>query len=595
MPRSCRSFLLVVLIVIFASMPAIAQEKPSAETFKGIDAFIDGVLTNLKVSGMAVAVVKGDEVVFSKGFGYADIENKRAVTPRTLFAIGSSSKAFTAAILAMLVDEGKIDWDKPVRTWLPDFRMFDDYASENLTPRDLLSHTSGLPRHDLLWYGTPFSREEIYRKLQYLEPNKTFRANWEYQNLMFLTAGWLAEKITGKTWEELVKERIFTPLGMDRSNLSVTALAAADDRAIGYGLEKDKSFKKLEYRNIDAIGPAGSINSSVEDMANWLKLQINRGKFGDKQLIAENSVKTMHTITTAMRQYPEDDMRGVMGYGMAWFIQWYRGHYVVEHGGNIDGFSALVSVMPHQKIGVVLLTNTNGANAANAVVVRNIYDRLLGLDQYDWLGKVNEQLKKAEENQTKEEEKTKAGKVEGTKPSLPLDVYAGEFEHVAYGLLTIAVDGDHLKLSRYGHTMKLEHFHFDQFVTADDLFDGVRVHFVISDRGTIDSLTIPLEQSLDPIVFTRKAPDALKSAEYLAQFVGEYELMGQVGKYSLRGDDLILELPNQPVWTMTPTAKDEFAIKELKGFTVKFVRDAEGKVIEAIYQQPNGSFTAKKK
>lgn len=585
--------LILVLLLVFSSMTP-AQEKPEGAVFDGFDEYVAKVLEELRVPGLAIAIVKGDQVILAKGFGFADVENGRPVTSKTLFAIGSASKAFTATCLGMLVEEGKLGWDKPVRDYMTDFRVYDEYATQNMTPRDLCSHRSGLPRHDIMWYGSSYNRSEIYERLQFLEPNKTFREVFQYQNLMFMTAGVLAGKINGTTWEQMVSERIFKPLGMTGSNFSVNDSMKVADHALPYTEEKDKKLKKINFRNIDAVGPAGSINSSVEDMSNWVLLQLNKGKVGEEQIVSEGTMKELHTITTAIPVYPENDDQGVMGYGLGWFIEWYRGHYLLHHGGGIDGFTALVAFMPHQDFGLVILTN-KGGTPAPTIVARNVYDRMLGLEMIDWLGKVTEQMKKAEEAQQKEEGEKKSGRVEGTNPSLPLEEYAGDYEHPAYGVVKVKFDGESLSASLNGVRGKLEHFHFDQFVIEDEPFDGTRLKFTIGDTGKVESLFTQVEPALDPIEFTRRAPDEFKTAEYLNQFVGEYELTGMTMKFSIRGEDtLILEAPGQPVWTLEPTAKDEFKIKELTGFTIKFIRE-EGAITAVESHQPNGVFTARRK
>ena len=209
-----------------------------------------------------------------------NVEENLPVTPNTIFAIGSSSKAFTATSAAIAVEDGKLEWDKPVREYLPTFKMKDDFASERMTLRDLLCHRSGLPRHDLSWYNTPATREQIIDRVRYLEPTSDFRTNFQYQNLMYMTAGYLAGLVDGTTWEELVRERIFKPLGMTHSQFSVEDSQKSDNYALPYN-EKDDKVKKIEFRNIDTVGPAGSINSNVVDMIEWVRLQLKKGKVGE--------------------------------------------------------------------------------------------------------------------------------------------------------------------------------------------------------------------------------------------------------------------------------------------------------------------------
>ncbi|MGB9836378.1 MAG: serine hydrolase domain-containing protein, partial [Candidatus Saccharicenans sp.] len=241
-------------------------EDPVAKakkTLEGMDATINKALADLKVPGLALAVVKDKEVIFLKGYGYRDVENKLPMTPDTLLAIGSATKAFTTFSLARLVDEGKLDWDKPVRNYIPWFKLSDPGITERITPRDLVTHRSGLPRHDLLWYNNyQASREELVRRLAYLQFTADLREKFQYNNLMFLTAGYLLETLTGKTWEQAVRELALEPLQMKRTNFSVADSQKDQDFALPYDY-RQKKIEKIPFRNITNMGPAGSINSSV--------------------------------------------------------------------------------------------------------------------------------------------------------------------------------------------------------------------------------------------------------------------------------------------------------------------------------------------
>jgi CubicO group peptidase (beta-lactamase class C family) len=262
--------------------------------FKGFDKFVNKQMDEWKVPGLAICILKDGKLIFSEGFGFRDIEKELPVTSNTLFAIGSCTKAFTATAMGILVDEGKLDWDTPVQTYLPQFRLDDTFASERMTPRDLVCHRSGLPRHDMVWYNSEASREELLNRLQYLKPSKDFRTTYQYQNLMFLTAGYMVGKITGTGWEKFIRTRLFDPLGMTDSNLSVELSKNSSDFAFPY-IKKNGASIKIPFRNIDTMGPAGSINSSVTDMANWLLLNLSKGKIGDQQIISENSLLEIHS------------------------------------------------------------------------------------------------------------------------------------------------------------------------------------------------------------------------------------------------------------------------------------------------------------
>ena len=363
-------------------------EDPVAKVRKALEGFDELVakgLAQLKVPGAAVAVVKDKEVILAKGFGFRDVEGKLPMTADTLLAIGSSTKAFTAFTLGTLVDQGQVEWDKPVRTYIPWFRLYDAQAGERLTPRDLVTHRSGLPRHDLVWYNnTTATRERLVRSLAYLPPTADLREKWQYNNLMFLTAGYLVETMTGKSWEESVRALVFAPLGMTRSNFSVVESQKDKDFALPYD-EREGKITKIPFRDITLVGPAGSINSSVNEMSRWVSVHINGGKLGDTQVIGAATLADLHTpymTTGAVSTRPDIT---APDYALGWIVDTYRGHRRVHHGGNIDGFSAMVSFLPNDGLGFVVLTNKNGTGLPE-LLVRTAADRILGLEAVDWIG-----------------------------------------------------------------------------------------------------------------------------------------------------------------------------------------------------------------
>jgi CubicO group peptidase (beta-lactamase class C family) len=240
-------------------------------------------------------------------------------------------------LLGLLVDEGKLDWDEPVASYLPDFKLYDEYATAHLTPRDMVCHRSGLPRHDLVWYNDEeITRAELVRRLRFLEPNEDLRAAWQYNNLMYLTAGYLIEQLTGTAWEEAVRRRVLEPLGMRRTNFSVFDSQKDDDHALPY-LEDDDELRKIAFRPIGVMGPAGSINSCVDEMARWVNLHLGGGSFDGKPVIQAGTLRAMHTPQMVMPGLPQEEWVSPASYGLGWMIDTWRGRYRVHHGGNIDG------------------------------------------------------------------------------------------------------------------------------------------------------------------------------------------------------------------------------------------------------------------
>jgi len=579
----------------------------TAAALEGFDAFVEATLKDWTVPGTAVVVVKDGEVVLSRGYGQRDVARGQEVTPRTIFAIGSSSKAFTTMSLALLADEGKIDWDTPVRQYLPSFKLYDAFATERMTPRDLVTHRSGLPRHDLMWYNSRADRAELVGRLQYLQPNKDFRAVWQYQNLMYMTAGYLVEVVTGQTWEEFVRERIFAPLGMERSNLSVDASKAADDYALPY---KDEDGKPVEipFRNIDTVGPAGSINSSVEDMTRWLLLHLGDGSLGDKRIVSAGQLVQLHApqmvmpegvgLTTKYKEAPH------ASYGMGWFVQPYRGHDLIHHGGNIDGFSAMVAFLPAEQIGVVALTNRNG-NPVPMILALDVFDRLLGLDRVPWNARNKEDDARIKDAGEKGKEKSASDRVEGKGPAHALTDYAGEYEHPGYGILSVALgkgqegesEGEALTARYNNIDFALTHYHYDVFEMVYDLFDmRIKAVFSTNARGDIEGVSVPLEPTAPDIVFKRLPPKGLLDRESLERLAGDYEVMGATLTVALKGEDALqVSMPGLQDYELVPYKGTQFELKGLSGFSLEFKRGASGAATEVVITQPGGVFTARRR
>ena len=493
-------FLMVCLLTL---APLRAESANTAANLNGLDGFIDQVMNDWHVPGLAVAIVKDGQVVYAKGFGYRDVKKGLKVTPDTLFAIGSCSKAFTATALAILVDEGKLDWDKPVRDYLPDFRLQDAYATAHLRPRDLVTHQSGLPRHDGVWYGSPLSRKELFDRLQYLESSKPLHAKYQYNNLMFMTAGVLIERISGSTWEEFTRRRILEPLGMKTSNFSVNDSQKTVDYSLPYQ-EENGQVKEIPFRNIDAIGPAGSINSSVNEMTQWLLLQLGKGKINGRQIISEKSLGEIHTPQIVSGGDLKYDESFYSSYAMGWGVTSYRGHPALAHGGGIDGFTSQVRFLPKHQLGVVVLTNSS--SPASSLIAANVVDRMLGLSEAPWSQRAKADAAKAKEAQAKTKAEDEAKRKKDAPPTHSLNDYAGQFEHPAYQTLSITAEGEQLKFDLHGLAGVMKHYHYDTFqLTGEGTgLEGRKLTFLMNQAGEIDRVSIALEPAVKEIVFTRK-------------------------------------------------------------------------------------------
>jgi CubicO group peptidase (beta-lactamase class C family) len=498
--------LMRLLIILFIGILSFACLTLPAHAFDSevLDRAIMGYLNQFDPapgSGLAIAVIENGQVVFEKGYGYRDRENKLPVTPKTVFAIGSNSKAFTSLALSMLRDEGRVNFDIPVQTYLPDFKLIDDTIASQVTLTDLLSHHVGLPRHDLMWYLTPFTEDELYEKLKFLpfnsDPKKSFRNSFQYNNLMYLVAGRLLSKLDGKPWKQAIQDRVLTPLHLSDTTLSIDGIETTPDRAVPYILAK-----RMEYKPIPSVAPAGAINSNLIDMEKWIQFYLRKGK--DEQGRALVSPESL-----ALMESPITDASSLVGipleYGLGWFMNPVDGTQVIWHGGNIDGFSTHVSFVPERNLGLIILTNQNNGGtfeypfdipARGTAPERHVLPWVI----YHYLLTGIVQALDA---------KSAAARPVGAIPTYsitaPLTEYAGNFHDSAYGEITIIAEGDHLEADYYGHHSLLKPVGPDRFYFAlvSDGDTAILPITFIRESGKITGLSAPMEPTSHDILFTR--------------------------------------------------------------------------------------------
>lgn len=471
------------MALLILAPPIHAQPAP----LQGLNAYIEQTMDAWDIPGLAIAVVKNDSMVYAEGFGVRELGEPAEVTPRTIFAIGSASKAFTAASVGMLVDTGKVEWSDPATEYLPGFQLYDPYVTRELTVRDLLTHRSGLLRGDLLWYASEYGRDEILRRVRHLEPTWSFRSHFGYQNIMYLAAGQILPHVTGESWDEFVDERIFTPLGMTVSNTSTLALPGLENVATPHA-EIDDEVRPIAYRNIDNIAPAGSINSNVLEMAQWVRLHLNEGVYEGDTILSSEAVNEMQTSQTIIEKEggwalmaPESDF---LAYGMGWFLNDYRGHKVVQHGGNIDGMHALVGMMPEEELGLVVLTNLPN-NLTYALMYR-IFDAYLGAVETDWSRVLFEKRDSLQAIGEERQQEFEEARVAGTSPSLAPEEYAGTYRNEMYGEAEVMVENGSLVLRRGpAFVADLEHWHYDTFEAEwqDPSLGSTYVTFTLDPMG----------------------------------------------------------------------------------------------------------------
>lgn len=573
---------------------------------KDLETELNKILEVTKAPGFAVAIVEGKKVLYAKGFGYRDFEKKIPADENTLYAIGSCSKAFTCAILGQLRNDGKLSFDDHPSKYIADLEFYNDEMNSSINIQDIMCHRTGLPRHDYSWYLFPtFDKDSLIMRIKYQEPFTGVRQKWYYNNFMFLTQGVIAENITGKSWEDNIRERFFQPLNMKRSNVSIDEMKKSANAALGYELKHDSIISQMDYYHIAAMSPAGSINSSVSEMANWVITWINKGKFDGKEILPEayvsEAMSSQMTINAGLPDPENPDMH-LANYGYGWFISSYRGHYRVDHGGNIDGFSASTAFFPTDSLGIVVLTNQNGSSVPS--LVRNtVADRMLKTKTTDWAEFFKTRQEETKKEQAEGKQIKKSVKIDNTKPSHILQEYTGKYSNPGYGTFDISIKGDslfaHFKLKKY----YLHHVHYDVFepleVTASGIeiseeSNQIRFNFSSNNSGEITLAHLNIEPGLDHPIEFKHAPNIIHvDKATLEKYVGEYNLPGVKVKVYIKNEKILyFFVPGQPEYELLPTGEHKFAFKALEGFKLEFFEAPDKSIKELDLIQPNGTFKA---
>ena len=482
-----------------AELAGVGVSAPQAAF--DLDADVNRVLKTFDVPGIAIAIVKDGKVVAAKGYGVRKLGDPAPVTGRTLFEVASNSKAFTAAALAMLVDEGKLKWDDPVTRHLPGFQMYDAYVTGAMTVRDLLTHRSGLGlgAGDLMWWPTStFTSDEIIDRLRYIKPATSFRNSYAYDNLLYIVAGKIIADKAGKPWGDAVRERILAPLGMDGTTTSVAEMLKSADHAAPHSKvgETTTVVKPMPVEN--AIGAVG-INTSAEDIARWMNMLLNGGKAPDgRQLVSDKQLREMWTAQTPMKiSEPKPPLAATRpnfaAYGLGFQLRDYRGRKIALHGGALQGFYSRVLMVPDEKLGIAILTNAENSGSMAALQWR-LLDQYLNAPATDWIGIVSD-----DEQAKHKEELAKVGKASSARapksqPSLPMAAYEGEYQDPWYGLVTIRREGQK-QVMRFVKTPDLvgdlEHFQHDSFIVRwrhRNFNADAYVSFALNPDGSIERM-----------------------------------------------------------------------------------------------------------
>jgi CubicO group peptidase (beta-lactamase class C family) len=562
---------------------------------EGIEKTIEQLLKEWNVPGASIAIVEKNKVLMTKGFGYKDYERKLPATENTLFAIGSCSKAFTAALLSEPISKNTLDLDKPIQCYYPSLQFKTSELNNSVTLRDMLTHRTGLPRHDFAWYsGAATTREGIVQQLKFLEPSSALRQNFQYNNYMYIAIGAFLEKQMGKTWEQQVQEKIFTPLGM--VNSTTGNLANQKDFANGYKYTNNQ-IQSLPFLPdyLSGVAPAGGICSNAKDMSNWLLMWTNQGKFDGKDIIS--NLFYTEAISSQMIVQPNLPTKYTpdyyfFNYGLGWYTANYRGHYGVGHGGNINGFSSFVTFLPTDSIGIFISLNLN--NSPLVRVLNNILiDRMIAAPFRDW----NMMIKSTINKSVTEPAVLSAD----AKPTHKLSSYSGTYTNEGYGTISIKENNGLLEGTFNKWQLNVKHKSYNYFtITLGEktaVEDGVALdaEFLIDEKGKISAIKVPFESAVSDIVFNKQA-QINKPGIDMKKYVGEYTVLGMTAKIYLSETGILKAvIPGQPEYEMEYIKEEEFAIKGAKGVKVLFAKDKKDAISGFTLVQPNGKFTATKK
>ncbi|MDA9434881.1 serine hydrolase [Bradyrhizobium sp. CCBAU 51627] len=570
-----------------------SSEMPDAlgSLIPDIDRLAAEAMAVWKVPGAALAIVQHGEVALTRAYGQRDVEADLPVTPHTHFVICSITKSFTATAIALLHNEGALNWSKPVRDYLPEFRLSDAVATERVTVRDLLSHQSGLPRHDWIHLPGDLAPADMLPLMRHLELSRDIRAVWQYSNLCYNAAGLLIERVSGKSYEAFVRERLTDRLGMTVS-FSLDEFEAGPEPARPYKIDVDTRSPAL--RLPIRTTAAGAINTSVADLANWMRLHLGKGEFEGERLLPAALAEQLHAplALVAKSEFAEFSHAH---YGLGFQSNAYQGERHISHGGGWNGWGSFMTLVPDAGIGVAVLTNRSSSQIP-PILTWYIIDRLRGREPIDWLSRFRKMRDDFIAHVPADKEAREKARHKDTKPAHELSAYAADYAHPAYGVIEIRERDGALHWSWRGMGAPLSHWHFETFVTPEIIDklhpDNLPITFQTDREGNIVHLSAPLEPMVKDIVFERRAAGDCLDPAFRERCVGEFRSGAITHRVTLDGEGrLILKSDYQPAYRLEPQQGRRFRIAELEGFAVEF--RGEGQSIgQIVFHQPNGTFLA---
>jgi CubicO group peptidase (beta-lactamase class C family) len=475
---------LCLFIGVHLASAAPVDEKP-------IDQIVRDALESWQVPGVAIAIVKDGEVIYLKAHGIKKVGKKDPVTRDTVFPIASCTKGFTTAALAWLVDEGKLDWDDPVRQHVPTFHLADPTADADVRLRDLLCHRTGVRGHDFLWYRVPWDQDEAIRRIGLVKQDKPFRTALQYQSIMFMVAGKAIDSVAKAPWSEVVAKRFLNPLEMRNTWFTSTEAEKTKDIASPHRRNDKGEVEVVQRYDEETPNSASSLHTSARDLTQWLMFQLGDGTWKGKQLLSKKNLDEMHMPQIALRVEGSvkdaNPATNLMSYGMAWLVQDYHGHNLISHAGAIDGFRTQLFLVPDSKLGIVLLNNLQDTRM-NLALGNALIDHILDLPKRDWNTYLLGKLKKEEETARKNLEERFKKRKPDAKPSKELTFFAGEYKDPAYGTCRVSLEDGKLVWRWSTFTCPLEHFAKDSFMTSNPIFGMLFFTFKLNEKGEMASL-----------------------------------------------------------------------------------------------------------
>jgi len=571
-----------------------ARSEPIAAFIPALELLITEAMDEWKIPGLAVAVVQNGEVALVRAYGLRDVEAGLKVTTDTQFLIGSVTKSFTSTGLALLMDERRLDWKKPVRDYIPEFRLHDAVSTDRITVRDLLCHHSGLPRHDWIWIPGDLSPAQMLAAMRYLEPSDDIRSTFQYLNLGYLVASMVTERVSGQSWPEFTRTRLTDKLRMNVT-FTVEDLAAAANAAVPYTMDGNTRLRsKLWPIRVQA---AGAINTSIASFANWLRLHLDKGEFEGTRLLSPTVIRQLqtprvHEAAPAFAEY------GDMHCGLGFRLHSYRSERVVLHGGGWIGWGTRMAMLPDHGVGVAVFTNRD-PSAVPEMLASYVFDRVCAKEPIPWLDRFRELRRKALAQLDVDRQARKATRRPNTRPSHDLADYAGDYDHPGYGRITITYAEGKLNWAYRGMSEPLAHRHYDTFELPEApdrlLPDRLALSFSTDREGNIASLAAPFEPLVKDIVFTRTAAGDCTNPAFRQHCTGTFS---QGATTVVVGQDndgqLTLTVGSQPTYKLRPYQGRTFVINEAEGFRVEFHVDPDGEVDELFFHQPNATLVARR-